>query len=81
MIHAITRQESQFAQNAMSHAGARGLMQLMPATANEQAGKLGLAYSAQALTDDAGFNLMLGSAFFGRLMDIYGGSTPLAVAA
>ncbi len=81
MIHAITRQESQFAQNAMSHAGARGLMQLMPSTANEQAGKLGLAYSAQSLTDDAGFNLMLGSAFFGRLMDIYGGSTPLAVAA
>ncbi|NMN03526.1 soluble lytic murein transglycosylase [Novosphingobium sp. SG919] len=81
MIHAITRQESQFAQNAMSHAGARGLMQLMPATAGEQAGKLGLAYSTQALTDDAGFNIMLGSAFFGRLMDIYGGSTPLAVAA
>lgn len=81
MIHAITRQESQFAQNAMSHAGARGLMQLMPATANEQAGKLGLSYSSQALTDDAGFNITLGSAFFGRLMDIYGGSTPLAVAA
>ncbi|MCB2051393.1 MAG: lytic transglycosylase domain-containing protein, partial [Novosphingobium sp.] len=33
MVHAITRQESQFAQNAISHAGARGLMQLMPATA------------------------------------------------
>jgi hypothetical protein len=81
MIHAIARQESQFAQNAMSHVGARGLMQLMPATANEQATKLGLSYSTSALTDDAGYNLMVGSAFFGRLMDIYGGSTPLAVAA
>src|SRR5690606_4670175 len=37
MVHAISRQESQFASNAISHAGARGLMQLMPGTAREQA--------------------------------------------
>lgn len=80
-IHAISRQESQFAQNAMSHAGARGLMQLMPATANEQAGKLGLSYSTQALIDDAGYNIMLGSGYFQRMLDYYGGSWPLAVAA
>ena len=48
MVHAITRQESQFAQNAVSHAGARGLMQLMPGTAREQAGKLGMGYDLQA---------------------------------
>lgn len=81
MIHAIARQESQFAQNAMSHAGARGLMQLMPATAGEQAGKLGLAYSNSALIDDAGFNLQVGGAYFRRLLDYFGGSYPLAVAA
>ncbi|OYU35885.1 MAG: lytic transglycosylase [Novosphingobium sp. PASSN1] len=81
MIHAIARQESQFAQNAVSHAGARGLMQLMPATANEQAGKLGLAYSTSALIDDAGFNLQLGGSYFQRLLDYYNGSYPLAVAA
>jgi soluble lytic murein transglycosylase len=45
MVHAITRQESQFAMNAISHAGARGLMQLMPGTAREQAGKVGLSYT------------------------------------
>ena len=81
MIHAIARQESQFAQNALSHAGARGLMQLMPATANEQAGKLGLAYSSSALMDDPTFNIQVGSAYFGRLMDRFEGSYPLAVAA
>lgn len=81
MIHAIARQESQFAQNAMSHAGARGLMQLMPATANEQAGKLGLSYSNSALIDDAGFNLQVGGAYFQRLLNYFNGSYPLAVAA
>jgi len=81
MIHAIARQESQFSQNAVSHAGARGLMQLMPGTAGEQANKLGLSYSANALIDDAGFNLAVGGAYFQRLLDYYNGSYPLAVAA
>jgi soluble lytic murein transglycosylase len=81
MVHAITRQESQFAMNAVSHAGARGLMQLMPGTAREQAGKLALDYDLQGLTADAGYNIMLGDAYFGRMMDYFGGSYPLAVAA
>ncbi|KHK90965.1 lytic transglycosylase domain-containing protein [Novosphingobium malaysiense] len=81
MVHALTRQESQFAQNAMSHAGARGLMQLMPATAREQAGKMGLGYSLSDLTNDATYNIRLGDGYFGRMMDYYGGATPLAVAA
>ncbi|MBW8784477.1 MAG: lytic transglycosylase domain-containing protein [Novosphingobium sp.] len=81
MAHALTRQESQFAMNAVSHAGARGLMQLMPGTAREQAGKLGLSFDAQALMSDASYNLRLGGAYFSRMMDIYGGSYPLAIAA
>ena len=81
MVHAISRQESQFAMNAISHAGARGLMQLMPATAREQARMTGLDYNPQALTTDAGYNLTLGDGYFGRMMDYYGGSYPLAVAA
>ncbi len=81
VIHAITRQESQFAQNALSHAGARGLMQLMPGTAKEQARLLGLSYDSSALVGDAGYNLRLGDAYFGRLMTIYNGSYPLSAAA
>ena len=80
MIHAITRQESQFAQNAISHAGARGLMQLMPATAREQAGKMGLSYDVSRLINEPNFNIQLGDAYFARLMNIYG-SYPLAVGA
>ena len=81
MVHAITRQESQFAQNAVSHAGARGLMQLMPGTAQEQAGKLGMQYMSASLISDAGYNMRLGDGYFNRMLNYYGGSYPLAVAA
>lgn len=81
MVHAITRQESQFAQNAVSHAGARGLMQLMPGTAQEQAGKMGMSYLSASLISDPAYNMRLGDGYFGRMMDYFGGSYPLAVAA
>ena len=80
-IHAITRQESQFDRAAMSRVGARGLMQLMPGTAREQSGKLGLGYNLDALTTDTQYNIMLGSSYFQRMVSYYGGSYPLAVAA
>ena len=81
MVHALSRQESQFAQNAISHAGARGLMQLMPRTAREQAGKVGLSYSDDALLSDPATNLRLGDAYFARMMSYYNGCYPLAVGA
>lgn len=81
IIHAIARQESQFDRAAVSHAGARGLMQLMPGTAREQAGKIGLSYNAPALTEDTDYNIQLGSGYFRRMLDYYGGSYPLAIAA
>jgi soluble lytic murein transglycosylase len=80
MIHAIARQESQFDRKIVSRAGARGLMQLMPGTARETAGFIGVGYSPSSL-DDPQYNIQLGSWYFGRLMDRYQGSYPLAVAA
>ncbi len=80
-IHAISRQESQFDRQALSRAGARGLMQLMPGTAREQAGMLGLNYDIGQLFSDPAYNIMLGSAYFQRMLSYYGGSYPLAVAA
>ncbi|HKX90605.1 MAG TPA: transglycosylase SLT domain-containing protein [Sphingopyxis sp.] len=80
-IHAITRQESQFDRQAISHAGARGMMQLMPGTAREVAGKLGMSYDAGSLTTDTNYNMMLGSTYFQQMLRYFGGSYPLAVAA
>jgi soluble lytic murein transglycosylase len=80
-IHAITRQESQFDRQAQSHAGARGLMQLMPSTAREVAGKLGLSYELSALTSDPQYNITLGSTYFQQVLSYFNGSYPLAVAA
>ncbi|MBO9582120.1 MAG: lytic transglycosylase domain-containing protein [Sphingobium sp.] len=80
MIHAISRQESQFDRAIVSYAGARGLMQLMPATAREQAGKLGMNFD-QGNLFDPDFNVTLGSSYFVKLLSYYNGSYPLAVAA
>lgn len=80
LIHAIARQESQFDRAAVSHAGARGLMQLMPGTAREQAGKIGLSYAPEQLTTDPTLSMMLGSSYFSRVYDGYA-SYPLAIAA
>ncbi|MFW2830858.1 transglycosylase SLT domain-containing protein [Sphingomonas sp. ID0503] len=80
-IHAIARQESQFDRMAVSQAGARGMMQLMPGTAREQSGKMGLPYDNMRLTSDPTYNQTLGTAYFQRILDQFGGSYPLAVAA
>lgn len=81
IIHAITRQESQFDRAAVSRAGARGLMQLMPGTARETAGKIGLAYTPGSLTGDPQYNIALGSTYIRQMLRYYGGSYPLAIAA
>jgi soluble lytic murein transglycosylase len=80
LAHAIMRQESSFDRAAVSHAGARGMMQLMPGTAREVAGKLGLPYQFASLTNDPSYNMMLGTSYLGTLLDQWGGNVPLAVA-
>jgi len=81
MVHAIARQESEFDRTRESHAGARGMMQLMPGTAREQAGKLGVQFLSADLTNSPQYNIQLGDAYFARMMSYYGGSYPLAVGA
>ena len=80
-VYAIARQESRFQVDAVSSAGARGLMQLMPATAKETAGKIGIDYSKSRLTSDAEYNTLLGSTYLKAQLDRYDGSLVLAAAA
>ncbi|WP_169568919.1 lytic transglycosylase domain-containing protein [Sneathiella limimaris] len=80
LILAITRQESAFATDAVSPAGARGLMQLMPRTAKHVSKKLKLSYSRSRLIQDPAYNVTLGSNYLGNLIDRFDGSYILAIA-
>lgn len=80
-IHAVARQESQFDRAAVSAANAKGLMQLLPSTAAEQATKLGMRFSEARLTEDPVYNVTLGGAYFERVRASLGGSWVLAAAA
>src|SRR5262249_22550470 len=77
----IIRQESEFYSAAVSPAGARGLMQLMPATARQTAQRLKLRYDLEKLTADESYNLRLGTQFLQQLVERYDGLYPLAAAA
>ncbi len=81
LLFAIVRQESAFEPDAVSPAGARGLMQLMPATASFMADKLQLSFSIPRLTLDGLYNVALGRGYLHHLIDDFGGSYALAIAA
>lgn len=79
LTHAIIRQESVFDVEARSPAGARGLMQLMPATAREVSRSLKMSYNVDKLTN-ADFNMRLGRAYFSSLLEDFNGSYIMAIA-
>lgn len=81
LIHALIRQESMFDINACSSAGARGLMQIMPATAQHIAKGLKIPYRKSWLTDKPKYNIKLGAYYIAQLVERYNGSYPLAIAA
>lgn len=80
LIYAIARQESAFATNARSSAGARGLMQLMPSTARQTARKSGIKHRDSFLYDPE-YNIQLGSRYLNELLGKYNGNRILAAAA
>ncbi len=79
LVFAIVRQESAFDAAAVSRAGARGLMQLMPATGRELAGKLGLSYSTTRLLDPE-YSVRLGTRYFAQVLAMFDGDVELALA-
>jgi soluble lytic murein transglycosylase len=80
-ILSIIRQESEFDMTANSHAGAQGLMQLMPYTAKLVSKQAKLPYSRSRLTKDPEYNINLGSHYIAGLILEYDGAYPFAVAA
>ncbi|MFC3229120.1 transglycosylase SLT domain-containing protein [Marinibaculum pumilum] len=81
LVHAISRQESEFRTDAVSHAGARGIMQLMPATAKEVARAMQLAYDTGRLTRDRAYNAQLGAFHMKDLLRRWNDHYVLAIAA
>ena len=81
LILSIIRQESEFDLAANSHAGAKGLMQLMPYTAKLVSKQAKLPYSKSRLTTDPEYNINLGSHYIAGLILQYDGAYPFAVAA
>lgn len=81
LILALSKQESGFNVGAISPAGAMGLMQLMPATAQEVARKIKAPYAPQRLIQDPVYNLRLGTAYLDRMLANYDGSYVMALAA
>ncbi len=74
LAYAIARQESAFNPAAVSPANARGLLQLLPGTAQGVAKRYGLAYSAERLTSDAAYNATLGAHYLGEQINDFHGS-------
>lgn len=80
LIHALIRQESMFNPNASSHAGAKGLMQLMPATARGVAKKHNMKYSAAWLTQKPHYNMFLGASYIHELLGRFDNDYVLSIA-
>ena len=81
LLLSLARQESEMDPQAVSRAGALGLMQLMPATARQVSRGLGLAYSRSRLRTDPAFNIALGGTYLAELLETFGGNEALALAA
>ncbi len=80
-IYGIIRQESAFAEGARSHAGAMGLMQVMPATARFVARKIGLPLTKTTDITELDNNIALGVAYLSQMLDKFNGNYMLATAA
>ena len=81
LVLAVVRQESGFYRGAVSGAGARGMMQLLPRTAKQVARRIKVRYSRKRLLTDPDYNLRLGRAYLADLTARYDDSYILALAA
>ena len=78
---ALAKQESSFNAGAVSTSNAQGLMQLLPTTARDVAGRLKVPFIESKLTRDPAYNVQLGSQYLAEMLQRFGGSYELALAA
>ena len=83
MVLAIARRESEFDPVVQSHVGARGLMQLMPGTADDVARDLGISaqHTTDRLTADPDYNARLGSEYLSQMAKRFSGNVVMVSAA
>ena len=81
IVYSIARQESAFQTDVVSHAGAKGLMQMLTSTAKRTAERAGVAFDERRLLSDPAFNAQLGAAHLGDLLGEQSGSYILTFAA
>ncbi len=81
LLMGITRRESAYNPEAVSPAGARGLMQVMPGTATQLAGQLGISDPGPYGVLDPELNIRLGSTYIRDMLDRYRGNRLAAAAA
>ena len=74
------KQESEFYTSAISRAGARGLMQIMPFTAKITAKSLNIKYDKDKILSDAEYNIKIGSKYFSQLYQEFDNSIILSIA-
>jgi soluble lytic murein transglycosylase len=80
LVLGLIRQETEFDSSAVSHSGAMGIMQLMPASAQRMAALSNLDYRPSSVLYDSQYNMQLGMALMQREVSDWGGSYVLAIA-
>jgi soluble lytic murein transglycosylase-like protein len=81
LVLAVIRTESTFQPDAVSQMGARGLMQLLPGTAESLAPRLGLEWEGDQMLHDPEVNIELGTLYLRMLLDRFDGDLDLALEA
>jgi len=77
LLLAVISVESSFNKDAVSKNGARGLMQLMPGTAEHISKKIGIEYTGKSKIHDLEVNIEMGAYYLSKLSEKYKGNTKL----
>ncbi|MCL2873674.1 MAG: lytic transglycosylase domain-containing protein [Defluviitaleaceae bacterium] len=80
-VAAVIRAESRFRETAVSHRGAKGLMQIMDSTGEWLAGEIGIVGFETEHVFDPEINIQIGSFYLRRLLNQFGGDQTVALAA